>query len=360
MNRLFALICSACVLFPAAARTSAPETEVRNVVLMIGDGMGATAVGALMLENGYAPVAFDRAQTVALCKTYSANNRITDSSAAATAMATGHKTVNNHVGMTPDDRAVPTLTELAEASGRSTGIVVTSHLADATPAAFVAHTTDRYDDRTITQAYVSAGIDVLAGGGRRFFEQTDGEGSALEMLQAKGYRYTATTEEFLACGTTPLIGLFSDKYMPPATERGDYLARATKHTLELLSRNPQGFFVLIEGSQIDGGGHQNNAELLLSELRDFDKAVAAAFDFADSHPGTLVVVTADHETGGLSIVSNDGDFTASESGVAYRYSTGSHTAAPVLLFAYGTGAERFAGVLENTDIFRLIASLLFK
>lgn len=198
-----------------------------------------------------------------------------------------------------------------------------------------------------------------AGGGRRFFEKQEDGQDVLAALQAKGYAYASTPEEFYATDSTPVIGLFADKYMESAAKRGeDYLERATEHTLSLLARNRKGFFAMIEGSQIDGAGHGNNTKKLLGEMRDFDRAVNKAFDFADKNPGTLVIVTADHETGGLTVVSNDRDFTAAESGIEYKYSTTSHSGTPVILYAYGAGAYNFSGVIENTEVFRLIKALL--
>lgn len=200
---------------------------------------------------------------------------------------------------------------------------------------------------------------MAAGGGRRFFEKQEDGQDVLAALQAKGYAYASTPEEFYATDSTPVIGLFADKYMESAAKRGeDYLERATEHTLSLLARNRKGFFAMIEGSQIDGAGHGNNTKKLLGEMRDFDRAVNKAFDFADKNPGTLVIVTADHETGGLTVVSNDRDFTAAESGIEYKYSTTSHSGTPVILYAYGAGAYNFSGVIENTEVFRLIKALL--
>lgn len=350
------LLCSA----PASAHRPARDGEtVRNVVLMIGDGMGLGQVAALMIENDYRPVSFDRAQSVALCKTYSANNRVTDSAAAATAMATGQKTANSRIGVTPDGSAAGTLLELARARGLGTGMVVTSHLCDATPAAFAAHVADRHDRYRIAEMLAAHRIDVLAGGGRRYFtRRKDGRDLLREMQQA-GCTCVPSPEAFYAARRTPLAGLFADKYMPAAPERDSaYLARATQHTLELLARNRRGFFAMIEGSQIDGACHDNDTGRMIAEMRDFDRAVACAFDFADRHPGTLVVVVADHETGGLTILSNKSDFTTCESGIRYHYSTRSHSGTPVVLYAYGAGAHHFKGVMENTDVFRLLSALL--
>ncbi|MDE6570279.1 MAG: alkaline phosphatase [Alistipes sp.] len=344
---------------PTEARRPKPQAdeEVRNVVVMIGDGMGLAQVAALMIENRYEPTSFDRAQYTAICKTYSANNRVTDSGASATAMGTGHKTDNSRIGVLPDDTLVENLVELAKRRNLATGIVVTSYLSDATPAGFTAHTNNRRNYRTIAEMLAAQRLDIAAGGGRTYFEEQEGRSLIAEM-QAQGYTYTETPEAFLAVDRLPILGLFADKYMPAAAERGDYLPRATEHTLELLGREGKGFFAMIEGSQIDIGCHNNDPKTMLDEMRDFDAAVHKAFDYADAHPGTLVVVVADHETGGLTIVSNNKDFTASESGIEYRYSTSGHTGTPVVLYAYGTGAQHFSGVMENTEIFARIKKLL--
>lgn len=344
----------------AFAQQTAPQTdEVRNVILMIGDGMGLGQVAAYMIENRYQPVSFDRAPYTALCKTYSANNRVTDSAASATAMATGHKTNNSFVGMLPDGTPVTNLTELARDKGLATGIVVTSHLMDATPSGFAVHVPNRHMGREIAEQYLGTNFDLLAGGGRSYFlPRENDDRDLLAQLQQQGYTYAATPEEFYAADRLPIIGLFADKYMDAAPQRGDYLLRATAHTLELLDRQNKGFFAMIEGSQIDGACHGNNPETMLAEMKDFDDAVNCAFDFADTHPGTLVVVVADHETGGLTILSNKKDFTASESGIEYKYSTTSHSGTPVVLYAYGAGASNFSGMMENTEIFRRIKALL--
>ena len=358
---LYMLLCALLMQGLPAAAQPAPSspTPVRNVILMIGDGMGLAQVASWMIENRYEPVAFDRAQYTAICKTYSANNRVTDSGAAATAIATGVKTKNSRIGVDPAGKNVENIAELAKAKGKALGIVVTSYVADATPAAFLAHTDDRYNAPAIIQGIINTKPDILAGGGRGYFERQDDGSYPLKELQKAGYHYAATPEEFYAIDRTPLIGLFAEKYMEEASKRDSaYLARATAHTLELLDKHSAGFFAMIEGSQIDGACHGNDAERMIDEMQDFDRAVNVAFDFADAHPGTLVLVAADHETGGLTIVSNDRDFTASESGIKYEYSTSSHSGSPIILYAYGTGAENFSGVIENTDIFRRVKALL--
>ncbi len=321
------------------------DNKVKNVIIMIGDGMGLPQVGAFMLENRYAPTSFDRAQSVAICKTYSNNNWITDSGAAATAIATGHKTDNAKIGMTPDGEKVPTIMEIAKAKGMSTGLIVTSYLTDATPAGFAAHTSHRKNFDDIASQIKQLSPDILAGGG-------------LDYLGSYFTRYAATPDAFYAVDTLPAIGIFAPKNMKPAPERGDYLSKASQHAVKLLEGNDKGFFVMIEGSQIDYACHNNDPETTIAEMRDFDKAVNLMFDYADSNPGTLVVVLADHETGGLSIVSNNTDYTSSESGVQYKFGTSSHSASPVMAYAYGTGACNIKGVIENTDIFGILKSMI--
>ncbi len=361
MKRLLLFLFCAVLLYnvPVEAQRKAPKPEkVRNVILMIGDGMGLGQTAALMIENNYEPLAFDRAQYTAVCKTYSTNNRVTDSGASATAMATGYKTANSHVGVLPDGTAVANLTELARAKGLATGIVVTSHLADATPSGFVAHVSNRHESDRIAEMFAASNVDVLAGGGRQFFNDREDGRNLLQEMQNKGYLYAPTPEDFYAADRLPVIGLFAPKYMERAPQRGDYLVKATEHTLDLLARNKKGFFAMIEGSQIDGACHDNDSQEMIAEMRDFEQAVGRAFDFADAHRGTLVLVVADHETGGLTILSNNRDFTASESGIEYNYSTTSHSGTPVVLYAYGAGAYNFSGIMENTDIFKIIKALL--
>ena len=365
MKRILLAICTLALCTLTAGAQPAPSCpapqndEVRNIILLIGDGMGLGQVAAYLIDQRYAPTSFDRAPYTAICKTYSANNRVTDSAASGTAMATGCKTNNGFIGMLGDSTVVKNMTELAREKGLATGLVVTSHLMDATPSAFAAHVPNRHMGREIAEMYVTSGIDVLAGGGLQYFlPQEQDPRNLIEAMQAQGYTYATTVDAFCAADKLPVIGLFADKYMPRAPKRGDYLARATSHTLELLSRQPNGFFVMIEGSQIDGACHDNNTADMLAEMADFDAAINNAFDFADTHPGTLVIVVADHETGGLTIVSNKKDFTASESGIDHKYSTTSHSGTPVVLYAYGAGASRFSGLMENTDIFRRMKELL--
>ena len=201
-------------------------------------------------------------------------------------------------------------------------------------------------------------MDVLFGGGGGSF--TDEQ---LAVLQGEGYRVVRDADQLDAVSSGKVLGLFADGHLASALNgRGDYLPRATRKALEILDADARGtgrgFLLMVEGSQIDWAGHDNDAELLLAEMTDFDRAVSAAMDFADEHPGTLVVVTADHETGGLSIPSNEEDFHLSDSGVQYDFSTEGHSGTLVPVYLYGAGAERINGILDNTELAQRLMRLL--
>jgi len=355
-----AILLAGCAGCPEKTQEQAP----RNLIYMIGDGMGLSHTAMLIIENRYEPTAFDRAQNIALTTTHSLNNRVTDSAASGTALATGTKTNNSMIGMTPDSVILESIIARAEAAGRPTGIVVTSDLAHATPAAFYAHVADRGDYGVIARQFVDSGIDVAFGGGVRTFSKAaaEGEPSPLDLLREKGYGVVTSIEELEAAQQAPVIGLMAEHHMAGALEgRGDYLPRATSKALELLTaqseKSGEGFILMVEGSRIDFDAQDNNAEGLLLEMRDFEQAVNRAMDYADTHPGTLVVVLADHESGGLTMPSGNPDFTLSESGIDYRFSTTGHTGIPVPVYLYGTGAERINGLMDNTDLANRLAEI---
>lgn len=358
MKKVFSTLIVILTLFGAASA----QEKVQNVIFMIGDGMGLAQVSALMIENGYRPTAFDRAQSVALAKTYSANNRVTDSAASGTALATGVKTRNKTLGVDPEGAPVRSILKKAEERGLATGLVVTSDIVHATPGAFYAHVDNRSKYEEIALQLSDEDINVLFGGGMGYFSKRKDGQNLVKKMQAKGYTVTDRWEEVEGLSKGKVAGLFREfGHLLPIVEGRDslYLAKATGKALEILSNdNPEGFFLMVEGSQIDFEGHDNDLPALLAEMRDFDRAVTVAFDYADQHPGTLVVVTADHETGGLSIASRSDDFTAAESGLSYRFGTEDHSGTLVPVYAYGTEAGQFRGVMENIDINRLLTRLL--
>lgn len=352
-----------CLLVVGRIMAAGAADSVRNVIFMIGDGMGLGHVSLLTIEDKYAPTAFNRAQGVALISTYSANNRVTDSAAAATALATGTKTNNSTLGLDPDGNRLQSLMAKAVEQGRPTGIVVCCYLQHATPAGFYAHVTKRGETEAITRDLLASNIDVLIGGGRKWLSEECDEGdSYFDAFVRKGYFVANSLDETENLHSGRLLGVVAEKHLPDADKRGDYLPCATEKALEILTNDAdsvgRGFVLMVEGSLIDGAAHANDAERVLGEMRDFEHTVAVAMDFADQHPGTLVIVTADHETGGLTIPSNKADFTQSESGLQYAFSTKGHTGTLVPVYLYGTGADQITGVMDNTQLSRRIMTLL--
>ena len=346
-----------------AAQTSAEG--VRNVIYLIGDGMGLAQVSMLKIENGYEPTAFDRAEGVALISTYSANNRVTDSAAAGTGLATGGKTNNSVLGLDSEGNALHSMMERAAERDMATGLAVVTYLQHATPAAFYAHVGNRGETEAITRDMLSSGIDVMLGGGWRNLQKPCDEGGTYaEAFARRGYRVVQSLDEAEEVSSGRLLCAVDEKEFDgfAVSERGDFLPRASRKAMELLEgiagERGGGFLLMIEGSLIDGACHGNDAERLLAEMRDFDRTVAAAMDFADRTPGTLVVVTADHETGGLTIPSGNADFTRAESGIDYRFSTKGHTGMLVPVYLYGAGADAIRGVMDNTELARRIMELL--
>ena len=342
------------------------EPEVKNIIYMIGDGMGLAQASLVKIEGKYAPTAYDRAKNVALQTNYSANNRVTDSAASGTALATGYKTNNGTLGQTADGTRVESIMAKADAIGYESGIVVTCYVNHATPAAFYAHRESRNDNDGIVEDFMNSSVDVIFGGGKRFFNEYFAKNNTTydEALKAKGFNILNDQSEMASVSEGKVIGLFAETNIPLMRQgRGDYLPNATAKALEILTNNvakdgKKGFVLMVEGSQIDGEGHSNNIEGVLAETRDFAKAVSVAMDYADAHPGTLVVVTGDHETGGLSIPSHNTDFTMPESGISYGFSTTGHTGIMLPIYLYGTGAERINGILDNTELSQQLQRML--
>lgn len=358
MKKVFIILLPALLLWGCCERDGKTE-KVENIIFMIGDGMGLAQLTALSMEQDYEPLNMERARHIGLQKTYSANNRVTDSAASGTAMATGEKTNNGYLGVDALGRPLTSSLVRAQEAGMATGLVVTIEPMAATPAAFYAHHSQRWDYDSIAMDMLRSGVDVIAGSGAptlRKIRRPYGEVDVIAGFQEAGYTFAPDMESFMAVGHSPAVMFFREDGFPymaadTAGVRGDYLPQATAKTLELLENSGKaGFFLMVEGSLIDYGGHDNDLEAVLGEMRDFDNAVKVAFDYADSHPGTLVVVTGDHETGGLTIISPEEDFTKGAEDVVYNFSTGDHSGTFIPVYAYGTGAENFTGIMENTDI----------
>jgi alkaline phosphatase len=347
-----------------AAETDQAYAPVRNLIYMIGDGMGLAHVAMMMIEDGYQEGPFDRMHNIALMSTYSANNRVTDSAAAGTALACGCKTNNSMLGVTPDSLPHPSIISRAMEERMSAGVVVTSEIQHATPAAFYAHVPHRKHYAAISEQLVTSGLDVAFGGGREAMAEAAADGySPIDRLREGGCSVVMEWGETDSITQGRVVGLFAEGHLPSMLEgRGNYLPQATAKALQILSANAaqrdKGFVLMVEGSQIDMQSHGNQVAGVLAEVRDFSAAVEEAMRFADEHPGTLVVVTADHETGGLTMPSGNSDFLQSESGIEYKFSTGSHTGILVPIYLYGSGAEYINGVMDNTELSRRLAELL--
>ncbi len=346
--------------------------KVRNVILLIGDGMGVNQVtlASVKATGPGGRLHMERLPVAGLVRTHSANSLVTDSAAAGTAMAAGVKTNNGMIGMTPDGRKHGTILEAAKAKGMATGLVATSTITHATPASFGAHVESRKMEPAIAQQLIANRIDVLLGGGRKHFlprsNSASGRKDDLDLLaQAReaGYNYVQTVSELRSAREAPLLGLFQLDALTTA-EPEPSLAFMTRKAIRLLKKvnlnstvDRYGFFLMIEGSQIDWECHANNAAGSIRQTLLFDQAVEAAVDFALQDGRTLVLVTADHETGGMTLIGN-GSEDKKEPELAVRWATKGHSGMPVGIWALGPGAERFAGVQDNTNIPKKIARLL--
>ena len=339
----------------AVEKLQAPKgKKVKNVILMIGDGMSLMHVytawaanrGKLWLEN---------AQATGLSKTWAVKKLVTDSGSGGTSLATGVKTVYHAVGVDPDGKPLTSLVDVAKELGKDAGMAVTCRLWDATPCDFCCHNIDRDKEEELVGDYPTSGVDFVFGGGaQKFTNRKDGR-DIFKELQKKCYHVSRTLDDFFAYDkNSRIFAVPYDKDTPLPDERGDLLARASMKGISLMNQNKNGFFMMIEGSQLDDYGHFNQLDLLMKETLDFDQTVGEVMKWAAKDGETLVVVTADHETGGLTLVNGNKD----EGRVECCFSTKDHSGAMVPVYAFGPGAENFTGIFENTDVFKKIKKLM--
>jgi alkaline phosphatase len=329
--------------------------EVRNVIFLIGDGMGLEQVSCAWTLN-HGKLNLDNMPFTGISRTYSTSDLITDSAAGGTALAVGEKTANSHVGCTPSAQPLYSMLDKARRLGKKTGVVVTCHMADATPADFCCHDDDRYHYDAIIADYADCGVDYIAGGGRDYFgpKREDGR-NIVEEMKAKGYNY-ATNEEELMSAPLPVLGLLADDNLPIAAERGDLFRNMTSRALELLSAaaGNNGFVMMIEGSCIDDWLHANDIGKAMEELLDFDRTLGDVLQWAAADGHTLVVVTADHATGALTL--QDGNLKEGRIGVAFG--NDGHNGIAVPVYAWGPGSYAFTGIRENAAWSALISSFI--
>lgn len=323
----------------------------KRIIFLIGDGMGLTQISAAMSRyNGQN--AFMRFPVIGLSKTSSAKHYITDSGAGATAFTIGKKTYNYSIGVDADTIAQPTLFELAKLKNFSTGVVVTSSIQHATPASFYAHVPERKMYDSISTFLLNGNCDIAIGGGSKFIYEREDNRNLVDELEQKGFTLIKDHELKPINKSKFIYTLARDGMKSMEEGRGDYLKKASLMAIEQLKKN-KNYFLMIEGSQIDWGGHANKYEYMETELWDFNEVINAMLDLAKDDKDLLILVTADHETGGLSLTKH-GDRLKFEP----HYATKSHTGTMVPVFAFGAGAEEFAGMYENTEIFHKLVKLL--
>ena len=343
------------VVFALAASSCLAASVPKNIILLIGDGMGVGAITAARCAgpgpNGR--LLMDGMPVTGFALTHPVDALVTDSAASGTALATGVKTKNGMIGQDPKGAPLLSILEAARDMGKSTGVVTTDAIVGATPAAFYAHVENRKQGDDIAAQVLPARMNIAFGGGRsRFIPKTDSQDGRkdgrdlLDEARKRGYDVVTTPEELRKAAGDRILGLFDDSSNPALDE-------LTAKTLSVLNRNPKGFFVMVESSWPDGGGHANNAELVVKGVRALDAALGKALELAKSDGQTLVVVTADHDTGGLAIQDSDDK----NPGFKPQWTGGGHTGNMVAVYAFGPGSERFAGTLDNTEIPKIFAEL---
>ena len=382
-------MCAALAALMLASCCSKPQ-KPQNVIYLIGDGMGFGAVSSLLLsENGQ--TGFEMAPVIGLNETQSANNYVTDSPAGGTALATGTRTCNGFLGVDPDTVQLTSVLKKAQAMGKKTGIVVNTTLTEATPGAFYAGVPSRSMSYKIAEQFTQSGVDVAIGAGLSAFINRPDSVDMTAVLIGKGYDVYLDWRSVLNTNSEKFVGILemsdvhrrnkSSKTASAAdgaevclaaklaaeggnldtvrfSEPVEYLGKACTKALEQLSKNaPQGFFLMIESAIIDGYGHNNDSEGMVEEMKEFDTTLKILVDYVNKHPETLLVVTADHETGGTNVGYKSHGINQPE-GLKMTFSTKGHSGTVVPIFAYGAGAEKFAGIFKNYEIPGIIEGLM--
>ena len=322
------------------------STKPKNIILAIADGAGLNQITVSRLAIGGPDhkLYIDQLPVAGTSSTHAYENLITDSAAAATAWATGNKTKNRYLSVDKDKKELTTIFEMLDDKGYLKGIVATSSVTHATPAAFYAHIDSRYKEKEIADQLLNSSVDIALGGGQEFFN--------LQELDKNHHLMTEKVSlENNYDGLKNIIGLFDEDGM----ERGLDMPtqrEMTSYALDYLDDKCNGFFLMTEGSQIDWAGHSNDIEYMIREFKDFDLTIKDLINFVTANKDTLLLITADHETGGLQLMKQKDD------SFIVQWGTGSHTGVPVGVYAYGPGSQNFSGVMDNTDIFYKILEVL--
>ena len=336
-------------MYPQKFKAEKPK----NIIFLIGDGMGVSQVFSGITAN-HGHLFLDNFRHIGFSKTQSASNYITDSAAGGTALSCGVKTYNGAIGVDTDTAKVKSILEEAEAKGLATGLVSTSAITHATPASFIAHQPNRHMYEEIAADFMNTDIDVFIGGGNDHFTKRKDGRNLVNTLKEKGYTVETDINKIAKVKSGKLAGLTAGVHNGRVAERGDMLQVATTTAINILDNNDKGFFLMVEGSQIDWGGHANNTVYIVEDMLDFDQTIGKALEFAAKDGETLIVVTADHETGGMALTGGN----MSTGMVKADFPTTEHSAVMVPVFAYGPGAEEFTGIMENTEVHDKMAKLL--
>ena len=391
MKKIHSLFVAIFAMAVLASCTFEYQKQPKNVIYLIGDGMGFGAVTSLLLsmeeETG-----FEKAPVIGLSETCSANNYVTDSPAGGTALATGTRTCNGFLGVGPDSVQLESLLKKAQKMGKKTGIVVNTTLTEATPGAFYAGVTSRKESYKIAEQFTESGVDVAIGAGLSAFINRPDSIDMTEVLINKGYDVYLDWKSVLGTESQKFIGILdmgdvhrrNKKSTTTASaaegqevclaarlaateenadttrfsEPTEYLQKACTKALDVLEKEAKnGFFLMIESAIIDGYGHNNDSEGMIEEMQEFDNTLQTLIAYVNEHPNTLLVVTADHETGGTGVAYKSHEVNHPE-GLHLNFSTKGHTGTVVPVFAYGAGAEKFRGIFQNRDLPGIIEGLM--
>ena len=389
-NFKFLMLAIAALAVASCCGKTEPQ-KPKNVIYLIGDGMGFGAVSSLLFaEDGQ--TGFEMSPVIGLNETCSANNYVTDSPAGGTALATGTRTCNGFLGVDPDTVQLTSVLKKAQAMGKKTGIVVNTTLTEATPGAFYAGVPSRSMGFKIAEQFCNSNVDVAVGAGLSAFINRPDSVDLTATLIEKGYNVYLDWKSVLNTQSEKFVGILemsdvhrrnkSSNTTAKAAE-GDavclaaklaadagnldtarfseptvYLEKASVKAIEQLSKNaPNGFFLMIESAIIDGYGHNNDSEGMIEEMQEFNGLLKALVAYVNAHPETLLVVTADHETGGTNVGYKSHAVNQPE-GLNLTFSTKGHTGTVVPIFAYGAGSEKFQGIFKNKELPGIIEGLM--
>lgn len=356
--RIFSLLCIIVILNSCDHKPVEKESVSNppNLILLIGDGMGLSQLSSAFYYGKSEPN-FARFKEIGLINTSSATHRVTDSGAGGTAFSCGEKTYNGAIGVNSDSVSIPNIVEILSEKNYNTGIISTSSVTHATPAGFYAHVKSRGLQDKIAEQLVISEIDFFAGGGVKYFSNRNDSLDLMKSLSENDFIVNTDLESTILSRENKYGFLLAEGGMPTMLEsRGDFLPDYTKLALDYFDRSDESFFLMVEGSQIDWAGHDTDADYLIAEVLDFDKTVGVAMDFAEKNKNTLVIVLADHETGGFALAATKNDYNIIEP----KFSTGNHSSTLIPVLAFGPGAENFKGIYQNNEIFHKILTVVRK